>query len=69
MITPKSQKEALEKLLGRIREAEFWGNVVLQIRKGDIVMTRLEQTTPFEEFTSGDTVPLVILERSDGKTG
>ena len=66
MITPQAQKDALSRLLDKLRKADFWGKVVLQIRKGDVVMASVEQTAPFSELAENDCA-IVVLEKANGK--
>jgi hypothetical protein len=52
MLTPEKQREAVARLLATLRAEKFFGEVIMQFRDGNLVMTRVNQTLPTEALLS-----------------
>lgn len=59
MITVQAQRNAVDRLMTRLHETRYWGQVVLQYRDGQLVMSKLEQTIPTEALCEEMKVPIM----------
>jgi len=56
MISPDKQVRSLRTVIDELHEKEFYGKVIIQMNRGNIVLYRLEQTL----------TPEAILQQSGG---
>lgn len=52
MITPEQQSESVLKLMRKLHDDEFWGQVILRFKKGELYMIEPRETIPVEKLVT-----------------